>query len=122
MGGQCDRTKPCSACCSSGRPTECHFIVSDGSEYVPIQQSQEIRELRLENKRLREQVLDTCVTLIEDYGHQGMSNRADSIPSRSTYFAKPLHVASSRTPERMPEGATLLVEVSTQSQGVVVWR
>lgn len=50
---QCDRTKPCSACCARGHPRECEFIVGEGSDYSPIQQSYEIRKLRQENERLK---------------------------------------------------------------------
>ncbi|KAF1990356.1 hypothetical protein K402DRAFT_417802 [Aulographum hederae CBS 113979] len=53
---KCDRTKPCSACCARGLPQECQFIVAEGAEYEPIQQSYEIRKLRLENLRLKERL------------------------------------------------------------------
>ena len=50
---QCDRTKPCSACCARGSPRDCHFVAEDGN-YTPIQQSYELRKLRAENLRLKE--------------------------------------------------------------------
>lgn len=53
---KCDRTKPCSACCARGHPRECEFIVGEGSDYSPIQQSYEIRKLRAENQRLKERL------------------------------------------------------------------
>jgi hypothetical protein len=53
---QCDRTKPCAACCARGQPKECHFVVGEGSEYGPISQSYELRKLRTENLRLKEQL------------------------------------------------------------------
>lgn len=56
--GQCDRTAPCAACCARGHPKECHFVVGEGNDYSPIQQSYEIKELRRENQRLREQLRD----------------------------------------------------------------
>ncbi|KAL9081238.1 MAG: hypothetical protein Q9157_000213 [Trypethelium eluteriae] len=53
---KCDRTKPCSACCARGQPKECHFVVGEGGDYGPIQQSYELRKLRAENLRLKEQL------------------------------------------------------------------
>jgi len=53
---QCDRTKPCSACCARGHPRECEFVVGEGNDYSPIQQSYEIRKLRAENQRLKERL------------------------------------------------------------------
>ncbi|GAB7365100.1 hypothetical protein MBLNU230_g6190t1 [Neophaeotheca triangularis] len=53
---KCDRTKPCSACCARGHPRECHFVVGEGNDYSPIQQSYEIRKLRQENQRLKEKL------------------------------------------------------------------
>lgn len=53
---QCDRTKPCSACCARGHPKECEFVVGEGNDYSPIQQSYEIRKLRLENQQLKERL------------------------------------------------------------------
>ncbi|KAM0720357.1 hypothetical protein Q7P37_004493 [Cladosporium fusiforme] len=55
---KCDRTIPCAACCARGHPKECQFIVGDGNDYSPIQQSYEIKDLRRENQRLREQLRD----------------------------------------------------------------
>ncbi|KAF4552782.1 Diphthamide biosynthesis protein 3 [Elsinoe fawcettii] len=55
---KCDRTKPCSACCARGHPRECHFVLTEGSSFGPIQQSLELRKLRRENVRLKEQVLE----------------------------------------------------------------
>lgn len=52
---QCDRTKPCTACCARGAPKECHFV-ADSGDYAPIQQSYEIRKLRAENLRLKERL------------------------------------------------------------------
>ncbi|KAK6433053.1 hypothetical protein LTR95_010768, partial [Oleoguttula sp. CCFEE 5521] len=55
---KCDRTKPCSACCARGHPKECEFIVGEGNDYSPIQQSYEIRKLRSENQKLKERLRD----------------------------------------------------------------
>ncbi|KAF2010673.1 hypothetical protein BU24DRAFT_496612 [Aaosphaeria arxii CBS 175.79] len=52
---KCDRTKPCSACCARGQPKEC-FFVAEGGDYAPIQQSYELRKLRIENQRLKERL------------------------------------------------------------------
>ena len=54
---QCDRTKPCSACCARGLPKECQFVLGEGAEFGPIQQSLELRRLRAENQRLKERLL-----------------------------------------------------------------
>lgn len=54
---QCDRTKPCSACCARGLPKECEFVVGDGDDYSPIQQSYEIRKLRAENQKLKRRLV-----------------------------------------------------------------
>ncbi|KAK5705260.1 hypothetical protein LTR97_002378 [Elasticomyces elasticus] len=53
---KCDRIKPCSACAARGHPKECKFVVEEGNDYSPIQQSYEIRQLRRENQRLRERL------------------------------------------------------------------
>lgn len=55
---QCDRTKPCSACCARGHPKECEFATADGNDYAAISQSYEIKDLRRENQKLREQLRD----------------------------------------------------------------
>ncbi|KAH0287704.1 hypothetical protein KCU62_g5650, partial [Aureobasidium sp. EXF-3399] len=54
---KCDRTKPCSACCARGLPKECQFVLGEGAEFGPIQQSLELRRLRAENQRLKERLL-----------------------------------------------------------------
>jgi hypothetical protein len=56
---QCDRTKPCSACCARGHPKDCEFKITEGNDYSPIPQSYEIKKLRLENQKLREQLRDS---------------------------------------------------------------
>ena len=53
---QCDRTKPCQACCARGHPKECEFIVGEGNDYSPIQQSYEIKDLRKENQKLKKKL------------------------------------------------------------------
>nr|OQO26881.1 hypothetical protein B0A51_12170 [Rachicladosporium sp. CCFEE 5018] len=58
VSSNCDRTKPCSACCARGHPKECEFIVGEGNDYSPIQQSYEIRKLRSENQNLKERLRD----------------------------------------------------------------
>lgn len=72
---QCDRTKPCSACCARGAPKDCHFV-AEGGDYAPIQQSYELRKLRAENLRLKER-LRACKVYIED---------EDSDPAASPEF------------------------------------
>jgi hypothetical protein len=107
------RTKPCSACCASGCPSECHFSVGDGSDFAPIQQSYEIRELRLENKRLREQLLDTCAHQMEHDIHQSTGDRSDMIIKGSTHVSstKRQRLVVKHAPERTSNGFVSLVEV-----------
>ncbi|KAK4945035.1 hypothetical protein LTR10_015712 [Elasticomyces elasticus] len=48
---------PCSACAARGHPKDCDFVTEEGSSiYTPIQQSYEIRQLRLENQQLKERL------------------------------------------------------------------
>lgn len=63
---KCDRTKPCSACCARGHPKECEFVVGEGNDYSPIQQSYEIRKLRLENQKLKERLQQARLTASGD--------------------------------------------------------
>lgn len=48
---QCDRIKPCSACCSRGKPTDCFFPVDASNK--AIDQARQLRLLREENAELR---------------------------------------------------------------------
>ena len=70
---QCDRTKPCSACCARGHPRECQFTLTEGTDFGPIQQSHEVRRLRAENKRLKERLLQAKLPLnagdVDDDAH-----------------------------------------------------
>lgn len=66
---QCDRTKPCSACCASGNPKECEFKVGEGNDYSPIQQSYEIRKLRQENLELKKE--------LQKLHHRILTNQGD---------------------------------------------
>lgn len=63
-GVQCDRTKPCSACCARGQPRGCEFL-AEGGDYAPIQQSYELKKLRNENQKLKER-LRACKMSFED--------------------------------------------------------
>ncbi|KAL9093056.1 MAG: hypothetical protein Q9165_004194 [Trypethelium subeluteriae] len=42
--------------CRERKVKECHFVVGEGGDYGPIQQSYELRKLRAENLRLKEQL------------------------------------------------------------------
>jgi hypothetical protein len=46
-------------------PRDCHFVVVEGGDYGPIQQSYELRKLRVENLRLKER-LRACKGSIDD--------------------------------------------------------
>lgn len=48
---QCDRVKPCHACCAHGYPSKCVYEPIPGDD--PISQTDEIRNLRLEIHDLR---------------------------------------------------------------------
>ncbi|KAJ9200415.1 transcriptional regulator family: Fungal Specific TF [Paecilomyces variotii] len=65
---KCDRIKPCSACCSRGKPTDCCFPVDANNR--AIDQARQLRLLRKENAELRELLekkspRDTHLQLIE---------------------------------------------------------
>ncbi|KAF2822635.1 hypothetical protein CC86DRAFT_80889 [Ophiobolus disseminans] len=62
---KCDRTQPCSACCARGQPKECHFM-AEGGDYIPIQQSYELRKLRAENIRLKERLRASKIPIEEE--------------------------------------------------------
>jgi len=62
---QCDRTKPCSACCARGAPKQCEFR-AEGGDYTPIQQSYELRKLRAENLRLKERLRASRIPIEDD--------------------------------------------------------
>jgi hypothetical protein len=52
---KCDRIKPCLACCTRRAPRECQFLANEVNHTL-IQRSYELRELRIENSRLRERL------------------------------------------------------------------
>ncbi|KAF2720916.1 hypothetical protein K431DRAFT_313004 [Polychaeton citri CBS 116435] len=81
---KCDRTKPCSACCARGHPRECEFIVGEGNDYSPIQQSYEIRKLRAENQRLRERLRDGQSQHSGDGGEDGDDHDSSRDSKRAT--------------------------------------
>ena len=68
---QCDRTKPCSACCARGHPRECQFTLSEGTAFGPIQQSLELRKLRAENQKLKEQLWQAKIPVPGDNDDEG---------------------------------------------------
>jgi len=75
---QCDRTKPCSACCARGLPGECRFIVAEGADCGPVQQSYRLRMLEAENKRLKECLQAYQFELFEDAHHTTALSSLDS--------------------------------------------
>jgi len=84
---QCDRTKPCSACCARGQPKECHFVAEAG-DYAPIQQSYELRKLRAENMRLKEQLRASQIPIDED--------ESDIAPSPGSYMGERTNAVQKR--------------------------
>ena len=54
---QCDRVKPCQACCAHGHPSKCVYdLTLSDEDFHPISQSDEIRNLRVELKGLRDKL------------------------------------------------------------------
>jgi hypothetical protein len=78
---QCDRTKPCSACCARGAPKQCEFKAESG-DYAPILQSYEVRKLRAENLRLKELLRASKIPIDED------EDEATTSPE-SQFFERP---------------------------------
>lgn len=95
---QCDRTKPCSACCARGHPKECEFVVGDGNEYSPIQQSYEIRKLRKENQRLRERLQESRLS---NSGEEEDEYESDRKPSKTASRAAATRQRRFKTGERV---------------------
>ncbi|CAI6334910.1 unnamed protein product [Periconia digitata] len=83
---KCDRTKPCSACCARGAPKECHFV-AEGGDYTPIQQSYELRKLRAENLRLKEQ-LRASKAHVEDYESESTTPKSQFVDRQSSTTQK----------------------------------
>ncbi|KZF22453.1 hypothetical protein L228DRAFT_268916 [Xylona heveae TC161] len=79
---KCDRMQPCSACCARGQPKECHFTAGSSAEYAPIQQSYELRKLRAENIRLKQEI--RALQGIESDGDD-----CDSRPKTTTVMNEP---------------------------------
>ncbi|KAI5240746.1 hypothetical protein E4T42_08290 [Aureobasidium subglaciale] len=79
---KCDRTKPCSACCARGLPKDCHFVLGEGAEFGPIQQSIELRRLRAENQRLKERLLAGRTSLSEESETEEGSSYEKTITGR----------------------------------------
>ncbi|CAK4031782.1 transcriptional regulatory [Lecanosticta acicola] len=96
---KCDRTKPCSACCARGHPKECEFVVGEGNDYSPIQQSYEIRKLRAENQRLKERLQQARLTGSGDDDDDGDSS--DRKGSRTTSRAAASRQRRFKTGERV---------------------
>lgn len=97
-GEQCDRTKPCSACCARGHPKECEFKIIEGNDYSPIQQSYEIKDLRKENQKLREQLREARARHSADYDDD--VNSPDRSGSKTTSRATAAKQRRFRTGDR----------------------
>jgi hypothetical protein len=69
---KCDRIKPCLACCARGAPRECRFLANE-VDHTLIQRSYELRELRIENHRLRERLHADRISA-EDEGSDALLN------------------------------------------------
>lgn len=88
LTSQCDRTKPCSACCARGHPKECEFVVGEGNDYSPIQQSYEIRKLRQENQRLKERLQSARSSHSDGDDSSDLVDTASSKGSRRASLAR----------------------------------
>ncbi|KAK1081439.1 hypothetical protein LTR33_004686 [Friedmanniomyces endolithicus] len=83
---KCDRIKPCSACAARGHPKECRFVVEEGNDYTPIQQSYEIRQLRQENLRLKERLQAARLPLSDDDVEDGKGTTSSRATGRQRRF------------------------------------
>ncbi|KAK4542876.1 hypothetical protein LTR36_006065 [Oleoguttula mirabilis] len=79
--------------CRERKVKECEFIVGEGNDYSPIQQSYEIRKLRLENQRLKERLQAAKLPLSgeedddDDSGEQKRSRTASrAVAARQRRF------------------------------------
>lgn len=84
---QCDRTKPCSACCASGRPKECVFEADQTGDYGPISQSYEIRELRRESQMLKKELCDVRTGRPDENNEDTVAHGKSSVGSFSCVAA-----------------------------------
>ncbi|KAL5041962.1 hypothetical protein BDW71DRAFT_200958 [Aspergillus fruticulosus] len=56
---ECDRVRPCHACCTHGYPSQCVYDIAPGEDFKPISQADEIRNLRDEIRDLRSRLEDS---------------------------------------------------------------
>lgn len=80
---QCDRTRPCSACCARGIPKECVFTLHESEDFRPIQQGAELRRLRAECQRLKKLLLDAKLAPDEDIDHDANARKQPATTLRS---------------------------------------
>lgn len=58
---QCDRIKPCQACCIRGLPSECEYVATNEDRYL-ISQSDAIESLRNEVARLKQRLVELNIS------------------------------------------------------------
>ncbi|TKA81082.1 hypothetical protein B0A55_02543 [Friedmanniomyces simplex] len=73
-------------CAARGHPKECKFVVEEGNDYSPIQQSYEIRKLRQENQRLKERLQAARLPHSGDENEDGKGTTSGRAPGRQRRF------------------------------------
>lgn len=58
---QCDRIKPCQACCIRGLPSECEYVATNEDRYL-ISQADAIEGLRNEVARLKQRLVELNIS------------------------------------------------------------
>ena len=117
---QCDRTKPCSACCARGLPKECHFVLGEGTEFGPIQQSLELRKLRGENQRLKERLIAAKLPLSDDSDEDDTSSTGRGGPSNRRAASRQKRFRTTENTDSLYFGSPGLANVISDVRVVLV--
>ena len=91
---QCDKVRPCNACCSRGKPKDCFFPEEANSK--AIDQSQEINLLRRTNQEL-ERKNDELGQKLDRLGSSMADSDGSRNPLQSTPPGQPFRELSSST-------------------------
>lgn len=80
---QCDRIKPCQACCVRGLPSECEYVTTNEDRFL-ISQADAIESLRSEVGRLKQRLADLSASLEQppagEYSHSSTAAPAGAVP------------------------------------------
>lgn len=93
-----------------GHPEDCVFLVGEGSDYKPIRQSYEIRELRRQNIKLKEQLRDSRPWYLGNNEYDGGGCRSSRRIKQSRQ--KCFHLALRQRCESVTQGTISMAEVS----------